>query len=267
MLDILMFLLLFVYAIGRQWTITNILWGLWLASLVFGYVFLLIPFINIVSGAERWLFFNFKKKYVNTLLENLLNVGLVLVIIAFMGLSAVSVGFILLIVVSWVLRMDTAQRKKWGVNFLPAADHFIARLIVPLPSVFVILIVFSLIFLLIHYFEGLFINMVLQTGQIQLDLLNPGAIGLDLWHMAREAFPLGWMVLFVSAFSRLDYYFSAISTRGVALLYRPYRFIVRMQITILIFLIVYFLGLRGYALYPVLLVFFIPFETLYKSFV
>ncbi len=263
LLDILMFLLLFAYVAGNQWQAADLVWGFWLSSLVFGFVFLLIPYINIVSSGEKTIFFRTHNRLLNALLEALINLALVLVAFAFLGFSAISVAFLLLLILSWLLRMDEKKRKKWGVAFLPKADSLAARLITPIPGLLIVLVLFSAVFLLLHMVEGYGIHVIFPLVEGTFTFNDFSKLHQRFFGLVREAFASGWLIVLVSGLSRLDYYISAVQTRGLTLLYKPYRYIFRMQVSMLLFIILHLVGVRGFALYPVLIVYFLPYEQIY----
>ena len=264
LLDVLMFLLLFAYVAGNQWAATDIVWGFWLSSLIFGFIFLLIPYINIISSGEKTIFFRIKRRLLNALFEALVNLALVLVAFAFLGFSAISIAFLLLLIFSWLLRMDEKNRKKWGVEFLPKADSLAARVITPIPGLLIVLVLFSAIFLLLHLIEAYGINLIFPLGEVTFNFNLLSRLSQQFFDLVRKSFASGWLLVLVSGLSRLDYYISAVETRGLALLYKPYRYIFRMQGSMLLLIILYLLGVNGFALYPILIVFFLPYELIYR---
>jgi hypothetical protein len=187
-----------------------------------------------------------------------LNVFIVIVCLATVGLNALGVVVLVVVAASSVLAVAGVVRSRPGWEFLPDPERGLARVLIALPAALFMLGFFTVHFGIFHLVHGLFLNGFFP-------LMGQGAVGNGpeqvfgiVGACAREALVRYWPFVAASALSRVPTYAAAFRTADGSMMFTPYLNVIRMHVMIFVFAFLGAAGLQSYGLYPLLIVYFLP---------
>ena len=192
----------------QQWQAKDLVWSLWISSLIIGYAFIVTSALSV---------------FFRPLTPNSEAAG-------------------------------DARRSLLAALSLPPALAFIGRCL----SAAFLLLFFTIHFGMFHFVHGLFLNMFFPLADWRPFGRTPDDVSsYFVWSIGLTARAY-WPFIAMSALSRLGDFAKALKAPGGPNMSMPYANVVRMHIMIFIFAGLYGAGLAGYAVYPVLVLYFFP---------
>jgi hypothetical protein len=172
--------------------------------------------------------------------------------------TPVSAVLLVTVVASTLLAVGGALRARKGWEVFPDPERGLARAVVMLPGALFMLAFFTVHFGMFHFIHGLFLN-----GFFPLVAKSPFGTTPDqtigiVGDCARQALARFWPFVAASALSRVPAYAAAWRTTDGSMMVKPYLNVIRMHVMIFVFAFLSTAGLRSYALYPLLVVYFLP---------
>jgi hypothetical protein len=202
-----------VIAVFQQWQAKDLVWSLWISSLIIGYAFIVT--------------------------------------------SALSVFFR---PIGPTSESKTGARSLLAALALPPAVVFLGRCL----SVAFLLCFFTIHFGMFHFVHGLFLSMFFPLADYGAYRSADEFVSSYFGWTVGETTRAYWPFIAMSALSRLGDFKNALRAPGGPNMSMPYANVVRMHIMIFVFAGLYGAGLAGYAVYPVLVLYFFPAGSLAK---
>lgn len=261
---IITFLITLLLAIVQHWSATDLVWSLWISSLILGYAFIIISISGMLIKENPSGMIGRKTNSTGNPPVVVLNVFFLIILIFILGLSKYTLLFFLLVASSILLNLSDKQKSHLGLGFLPASHTFVSKLIIHLPSAIFMLGFFSVHFLMFHFIHAIFLNLffpLLQDSPLD-KTMNQTVI--YIFNIFQEALKRFWPFILLSAFSRFDHYLKAFAAKGSASMFMPYRNVVRMHITIFAMAFMNAMYLSNYILYFILLLYFLPVKSIFR---
>lgn len=268
LLDIGLFLLTLGLAWSQHWSITDLVWGLWISSLVLGYAFIVVS-IGAVFGAPTVLAAVDGKGAVanpkaSPGCQSMVPVAFMLMFSIFvLGFNRYTVYALIVLVPALILAIGGAMRHKPGWERFPDPDRGLAKAVILLPYALFMLAFFTLHFGGFHFVHSIFLN-----GFFPIVQDSPFGKGIDetfayFFTLARESLRRYWPFVLAGGLSRLPDYAAAFRTPDGSQMFKPYMNVMRMHFMIFVFAGMGAAGLRGAALYPLLVLYFFPFGAVF----
>ncbi len=269
-LDLGLFLATLGLAWHQHWSVTDLVWGLWISSLVLGYTFILVSIAGVFGAPTVAEAVDGKGVVVNAKVspgcQSMVPVGFMLVFILFVtGFNRLTLYALLFIVPALVLAVGGAMRHKPGWERFPDPDRGMAKAIILLPYALFMLAFFTVHFGMFHFVHSIFLNgffPIVQDSPFGKTIEQTGGYFVEL---VRESLHRYWPFVLAGGLSRLPDYAAAFRTTGGELMFKPYLNVIRMHIMIFVFAGLGAAGLRDAALYPVLILYFFPFGAVFKA--
>jgi hypothetical protein len=269
-LDLALFLLTLGLAWRQHWSVTDLVWGLWISSLVLGYAFIIVS-IGAVFGAPTVLAAMdgkgaAAKRNVSPGCQSMVPVAFMLMFTVFvLGFNRLTLYALLFILPGLVLAIGGAMRHKPGWERFPDPDKGLAKAVILLPYA-----IFMLAFFTVHFGGFHFVHSIFLNGFFPIVQDSPFGKGIDetfayFFMLVRESFHRYWPFVLAGGLSRLPDYAAAFRAPDGSLMFKPYLNVVRMHIMIFIFAGMAAAGLKDAALYPLLVLYFFPFGELFKA--
>ena len=262
---VLIFMFTLFLATAEKWSVTDLVWSLWISSLILGYAYILTAILgSLITGDSQGLTNSKVPLKNNRDGKIVLNVFLLITLLFIFGFSKIILGFFLLVVLSVVLALSPEYRQKIGLGFLPKTENFITRSFIHLPATLFLLGFFSFHFLFFHFIHSIFLNgffPILSEGPFGK---TPGENVLQFADMIKISLSRFWVFVALSAFSRFDQYVKAFRCGLKDSMFVPYKNVVRMHITIFALAFMYMVGLQSYVLYFILILYFLPVKTIIR---
>ena len=264
-LGLIIFLLNFLIAVSQNWTATDLVWSLWISSLVLGYAYILTALLGIlVTGEEGALMAGSKNSSKIKTPAPALNIFFLFTLLFMTGFSKYTLIFFLLVVASVLFWLDDDVKYRLGLSFLPDKQSFISRMFINLPAVLFMLGFFSFHFIFFHFVHSIFLNgffPILDEAPFGKNIEETLFYFFDLVKISADRF---WMFIVLSAVSRLSLYLKAFNSGGTASMFLPYKNVVRMHITIFIVAFLSMANVQNYALYLIFIIYFLPLRSLWR---
>jgi hypothetical protein len=264
-LGIVLFLLNFMIAVSQNWSATDLVWSLWISSLVVGYAYILTTILGIlIKGDEGALMGVSKNSSKVRTPTPVLNVFFLFTLLFMTGFSRYTLIFFLLVVLSILFWLEDDLKSKLGLAFLPGKKSFISKLFINFPGVLFLLAFFSFHFIFFHFVHSIFLNgffPILDEAPFGKDIEETLFYFFDLIKISASRF---WMFIALSAISRLSLYFRAFNSGGMASMFLPYKNVIRMHITIFAVAFLSMANVQNYALYLIFIIYFLPLGTLWR---
>lgn len=271
LLDLGLFLLTLGLAWHQHWSVTDLVWGLWISSLVLGYSFIVVS-IGAVFGAPtvvaavdgKWARAG---RNASPGCQSMIPVGFMLMfsILAF-GISRFTFYALLIILPGLVLAIGGAMRHKPGWERFPDPDRGLAKVVILLPYALFMLAFFTVHFGGFHFVHSIFLNGFFPIVQDSPFGKGIGETFAYFFTLAGESLRRYWPFVLAGGLSRLPDYGAAFRAPDGSLMFKPYLNVVRMHLMIFIFAGMAAVGLRDVALYPLLVLYFFPFGAMLKAF-
>lgn len=257
-LGLIIFFLNLVWAVGQQWSVTDMLWSLWISSLVLGYGYIFISIFASFFTMNRSTLVKDENRRTDVLAPGVgFNLVLFLLIFFSSGFSWYSFIMFIILISSVAVSLSEETKKKLRIEFIP---HF------PLPVVLVLLSVpmslFMLIFFTIHFVGFHFAHsMILNefyplVEHVETEDAFSGFLAY-IKNLLQITISRYWVFIGFSALSRLKLYGTA-SEAGRGSFFMPYKNVIRMHFTIILIVILNVSHLSHYLLYVVFIIYFLP---------
>lgn len=266
-LGIFFFLLNLALAIYQQWSVTDLLWGLWISSLTLGYAYILAAIAGMVIRRDAHVLYKGDTDQKNPQPPAaVMNIFFFLIVLFFSGLSLLTLIFFFLALVSVVISFGRNIREKFGLNFLPTPETAVGRFLIILPAAVFLLGFFSFHFIFFHFIHSIFLNGFFPlTQQSPFGETLTGTVGY-FQNIIQLSVSQYWMFILISGFSRLSLYSRAFKAGGAEVMLLPYKNVVRMHLTIFVLAFLSIFGISRYALYFIFVIYFLPLHLLFGLF-
>jgi len=158
-LGLLIFSLNFVWAVHQHWSATDLVWCLWISSLVLGYAYILTTILGILLRGDKGGFMGSgsKKRRAKAPVP-VINVFFLMALLFMTGFSKYTFYFFVFVVVSILLSLPREYQQRLGLGFLPNKDTFISRFLVNFPAAIFMLGFFTFHFGMFHFVHSIFLN-------------------------------------------------------------------------------------------------------------
>ena len=259
LLGIFMFFINFVWAVHQNWSATDLVWSLWISSLVLGYAYILVSiFGTLFLGGDAGLQLPQKGKYPAQLSMIGTNIFFLLTLLFISGFSKYTLYYLFLVVLSILFSLSREKKDRLGLHFLPDRDTFFSRLIIQIPGILFILGFFTFHFTFFHFIHSIFLN-----GFFPILQESPFGMTIDetVYHFIRlitTSFDRYWVFILLSALSRYNLYAKSFKAGNMNSMFIPYKNVVRMHLTIFLVAFLSLAELSHYALYFIFVIYFLP---------
>jgi hypothetical protein len=264
---LLIFLLNLSLAIYEKWSVTDLIWSLWIASLTLGYAYILVAIVGMfIRGEHAGLSRSVAKKVEIKQSVVGLNIFLLLSLMFITGFSKITFGFFLLVTLSVLFGLNKEIKEKYGLTFLPDNQHIISRFFINLPSAIFMLVFFSFHFVFFHFIHSIFLSgffPILGSSPFEN---NPGDLGIYFLNLVKFNLHHFWIFIALSAVSRLGLYLNSFKSGAGNVMFVPYKNVVRMHVTIFVLAFLSYAALADYVLYFVFIIYFLPVRSMFKLF-
>jgi hypothetical protein len=264
-LGLAIFILNFIMAVSQNWTAKDLVWSLWISSLILGYAYILTTIMGFFIRGDREALLGGSRNAskVKTPVP-VLNVFFLFALLFMTGFSKYTFLFFILVVLSILFSLDRDHKSRIRLPFLPDPDNFLSKLIINLPAVLFILGFFSFHFIFFHFVHSIFLN-----GFFPLIKEAPFGKTIEetvfyFFDLIKISFNRYWMFIGLSAVSRLTLYAKAFKGGGMNSMIIPYKNVVRMHITIFAVAFMSMAHVQNYALYLIFIIYFLPIRKLYR---
>ena len=259
------FILNFIMAHSQNWTATDLVWSLWISSLILGYAYILTTILGFFIRGDREALVGGSRNASKVKAPvPVLNVFFLFTLLFMTGFSKYTLLFFILVALSILFSLDREYKSRIGLQFLPDPDTFLSKLIINLPAVLFILGFFSFHFIFFHFVHSIFLNGFFP-------LLNEAPFGKTIeetvmyfFDLIKISFNRYWMFIALSAVSRLALYTRAFKGGGMDSMIIPYKNVVRMHLTIFAVAFMSMAEVQNYALYLIFLIYFLPIRKLIR---
>ena len=268
-LDLLLFGATLVLAVHQSWSVTDLVWSLWISSLVLGYTFLLVPIAAMVLKGDPGEMMGEGTKMKGAdgppaIRALPMNIFVLIVAFFMIGFSWVTFWIVLLVAVSTLLGVGGMLRERPGWTWCPDPNDFFARILILLPFALFLFGFFTVHFVGFHFVHSIFLN-----GFFPVIEASPSGKTIEgtffyFLTLARTSFHLYWPFVAFSALSRLPDYVAAWQGRVKDVMSKPYLNVIRMHVMIFVFAFAAAAGLKNALLYPLLILYFFPFGSIIR---
>ncbi|MEW6086800.1 MAG: hypothetical protein AB1498_00600 [bacterium] len=160
LLDIILFFATIVLAWFEKWAVKDILWSLWISSLILGYSYIITSIISALLRGSPAFFYN-EEKSARLPLEFqtiLMNIFVLFAVFMFFRWSLLFKMMLIIGLPGFILAIGVILRdiKKW--DFIPDTNNLPVRIIMLLPISLFLLGFFTLHFLGFHFVHSIFLN-------------------------------------------------------------------------------------------------------------
>ena len=254
-----MFFINFVWAVYQNWSATDLVWSLWISSLVLGYAYILVSiFGTLFFGGDAGLPLPQKGKYTAQLSMVGMNVFFLFALLFISGFSKYTLYYFFLVVLSILFSLSREKKERLGLHFLPDRETFFSRLIIQIPGILFILGFFTFHFTFFHFIHSIFLNgffPILQESPFGMTIDE--TIGYFI-HLITISLDRYWVFILLSALSRFNLYTKSFKEGNMNSMFVPYKNVVRMHLTIFLVAFLSVAEMSDYALYFIFVVYFLP---------
>lgn len=265
LLDLGLFLGTVFLAWLEHWSATDLVWSLWISSLTLGYSYLLVSIAGMFVSQSRKLSAPKPKEPLPAFEIGSTATSLVLLLIigAFTGFFSIyTVAFLVLIAISFFIGINDWKRNRASRTAPSGQKSKIAIFSLLLPGALFMVGFFTVHFLGFHFVHSLFLNLFFPLFPPDSGMRAPGEFAL-FKNLVATTVRNYWIFILASAFSRLQAYNTAFqkTEMGPSVGF-AYANVVRMHILIFIIAFMSAAGLQKLFLYPILFLYFFPFDLL-----
>ncbi|MCR4397063.1 MAG: hypothetical protein NUW07_10090 [Candidatus Saccharicenans sp.] len=263
-LDLGLFLGTVLLARLERWSASDLVWSLWIASLTLGYSYILVSIAGMLAGQLKKFSAPQPKEALPTFEAGSVATSLIFLLIigAFTGFFSIyTIVFLGLIVLSAAIGISYRKRGLTAGASTPVQSSKIAIFFLLLPAGLFMVGFFTVHFLGFHFVHSLFLSTFFP-------LLPQGSAGshsefLFFRNLVATSIKSYWVFILASAFSRLQAYRTAFqkTEMGPSVGF-AYINVARMHVLIFIIAFLSSAGLQRLFLYPILFLYFFPFDTL-----
>ncbi len=247
----------------QGWEARELIWGLWLSSLVIGYAFILISSLStyFTGNAPG----DTKAKNVPKGLRILgMNVFVTIAAFFFFGPFR-AIPWIVLLVNALFAGASLYLTYGPGNDDASVIRAVARRFFAYTPAVAFTLGFFTIHFGGFHFVHGMFLNTffpIVEGTPFGESIGGTFAFAFGIVNAAARSF---WPFVLISAWSRLGDMRKALEPGREPNMFLPYISVIKMHILIFVFAGLNAAGLQAWTLYPVLFFYFFPVETVFKA--
>lgn len=268
--DVISFAATLLVAYWQGWVAKDIIWGLWISSLLIGYSFLVVMILSSYvhgtvpmdnkwktkTGANR-----IKAKRYGPIVSNI-----AFAIAAFMFLGPGSgIAWLVLLVCALFSALNIIVSEDEGSGSKSSRSILLQRFAALTPSVLFMLAFFTVHFGGFHFVHGLFLNGFFPLLEWDPFGESPGGVFSGFTLIINKALSEYWPFVFFSAVSRFGDYKKIFLSSKEPNMFMPYLNVIRMHLLIFVFAGLHAAGLESYAVYPVLVFYFFPVGSILKA--
>ncbi len=257
-------------AAWQGWVAKDIIWGLWISSLLIGYSFLVTMILSSYIRGSVPMNNNMQRKNIADPIKAkkyrpvVMNVAIVIAAFMFLGARSGIAWFVLLICALFsALNIMVAGDGK--ATSRSTGSIFLQRFAALTPSVLFMLGFFTVHFGGFHFVHGLFLNGFFPIVEWNPSGESPGGVFGGFTVVMSKALTEYWPFIFFSAVSRFGDYRRILISRKEPNMFLPYLNVIRMHLLIFVFAGLHAAGLESYAVYPVLIFYFFPAGSILKA--
>ena len=268
--DVLSFAATVMIAAWQGWVAKDIIWGLWISSLLIGYSFLVTMILSsYIRGSvpmdKKW-----KAKTKTDAIKAkryspiVMNVAITIAAFMFLGPKS-GIAWFVLLVCALFSALNLIVSGDEGTGSRSFGSVFLRRFTALTPSVLFMLGFFTVHFGGFHFVHGLFLNGFFPLLEWNPFGESPGGVFSGFTLIISKAFTEYWPFILFSAVSRFGDYRKAFNDKKEPNMFLPYLNVIRMHILIFVFAGLHAAGLESYAVYPVLIFYFFPAGSILKA--
>jgi hypothetical protein len=264
-LGLVMFFVNLIWAISQQWSVTDLLWSLWISSLVVGYSYILVTVLAALVGSDAQIFGGPNGSRIATFAPGVaFNFFLFFIILSSFRFSLVTLIMFLILLLSIAMALSKEAKKKLRLEFIPEFPPFFARLILTLPMSLFFLGFFTVHFVGFHLGHSMFLNEFFPL--VDSSLFDEGFDGFVGYvkSILQVSISRYWVFIGFSIFSRWQAYAGAFHTSVGSSSFMPYKNVVRMHFTIILIAVLDAAKASEYLLYAVFIIYFLPAADLFR---
>ena len=259
LLDLFLFVGTVALAWYEQWSAKDLVWGLWISSLVLGYSYVLTSILGGLLRGDMAIVRGKEAKHYDPV-ETGIGTILINIFIIFAGYSFFrkhDIALLMILLCTASLLLSIAMILKEGKRWAYLLDNWFVRIIIILPISLFLFGFFSIHFLAFQYIQG--------SVWYSLFPLNPDDLSgkhINEIHFLNDvlipSFQNYWTFILASALSRMGAYKTAFQRYGINAVFYPYLNLIRMFIMATIIGLMSWAGFSSYILYLVLFFYFFP---------
>lgn len=267
-----MFAATIAVAAWQGWMAKDIIWGLWVSSLILGYSFI------VVSALSIYVHGNFpvsqkagrmsvaQSAAAKRLQPIMMNLFVAFVFFMFLGIRSGLAWLVLFTClvfsgVSCLLGAAAEGEDRRTPTLLLVLRRFFAYT----PSVVFLLGFFTIHFGGFHFVHGLFLNGFFPIINDSPFGKSPGETIYFFFLTVSTTVAAYWPFILFSAISRITDFKKAFESKGGPNMMMPYANVVRMHLMIFVFAGLHAAGFQNYAVYPILVFYFFPLRSVLSA--
>lgn len=265
MLDLGLFLGTVFLAWLESWSATDLVWSLWISSLTLGYSYILVSIAGMLASQFKKFSSPRPKETLPTL--EIGSVATSLILLLFIGavtgfFSMYTIAFFVLIAISFFIGISARKPTRAAGTSPSGQKSKVAIFFLLLPGALFMVGFFTVHFLGFHFVHSLFLSLFFPLFPNDSGMGAPGEFAL-FKNLVATTVRNYWIFILASAFSRLQAYRTAFTkTEMGPSVGFAYANVVRMHILIFIIAFMSSAGLQKLFLYPILFLYFFPFDSL-----
>jgi hypothetical protein len=269
-LDLAMFAFTVLLALQQKWATVDLVWSLWISSLLLGYSFLLVSIIGTLfqsptAASGPGLKSNLASGAGSGCQSAIPLLFLAVASIFIMGFSRYTLYVLLILLPFILLAAGGLMRRRPGWEWLPDPDKGLARAVIMLPFA-----LFMLGFFTVHFGGFHFVHSIFLNGFFPIHPDSPFGKNMEETFglfplLIREAFTRYWPFVLAGGLARVPDYIGAFRAHSDAMMFKPYLNVVKMHVMIFVFAFLGSRGASGWGLYILLALYFFPFGELMKN--
>lgn len=264
-LGLLMFFVNLLWAISQQWSVTDLLWSLWISSLIVGYSYILVSILAGLVGTDAQIFGGQTGSRIDTFAPGVaFNFFLFFIILSSFRFSLVTLIMFLILLLSIAMALSKEAKKKLRLEFIPEFPPFFFRLIFTLPMSLFFLGFFTVHFVGFHLGHSMLLNEFFPLVDSSLfDEGYDGFVGY-IKNILQVSISRYWVFIGFSILSRWQAYAGAFHTSVGSSSFMPYKNVIRMHFTIFLIAALNAANASQYLLYVVFIIYFLPAADLFR---
>jgi len=264
-LGLVMFFINLIWAVSQQWSVTDLLWSLWISSLLLGYSYLLVSIVAMLFSRDARIFGGEKGSRIDTYGPGVaFNFFLFIMFLTSDGFSWLTLIFFVLLLISVLAALSKDSKRKLGLGFIPDIPPQLAHFFFMLPMALFFLGFFTIHFVGFHLAHSLLLNEFYPL--VDHTALEGGLNDLVdyIKNIVQLTISRYWVFIGFSILSRWNLYTSAFQTSVGSSMFMPYKNVIRMHFTICLIAALNVANIPQYLLYAVFIIYFLPAAELFR---
>jgi hypothetical protein len=262
-LGLVMFFVNLAWAVYQQWEVSDLLWSLWISSLLLGYGYIFISMFASLFSMNRPALVLEEGRRTDVLAPGIgFNLFLFLAIFFSSGFSTYTLIMFIILISSVLVSLNAETKKKLRIDFVPNFPLTVSLFFLSIPMALFMLSFFTVHFVGFHLAYSMVINeyfpLVARADfQDFRDFLD------YVKNILQITISRYWVFISFSALSRLRLYGNA-SKSGGSSFFMPYKNVFRMHVTIFLIVLLNIYQISHYLLYAVFIIYFLPVADLFR---